>query len=116
MKISDIARVLDAMILTPLGGNDEEVTHAFGADLMSDVLRYSPDNCLMLTGLTNIHTLRTAEMTGIKCILYVRGKMPDKELITEAKQENVVLLFTAKTMFEACGILYCNGIKAKQEQ
>ena len=116
MKISDVARILDAIILTPLTDDDKDITHAFGADLMSDVLRYSPDNCLMLTGLTNIHTLRTAEMTGIQCILYVRGKMPDKEIIAEAKQESIVLLFTSKTMFEACGILYCNGVKAKSEQ
>ena len=49
MKISDVARILDAIILTPLTDDDKDITHAFGADLISDVLRYSPDNCLMLT-------------------------------------------------------------------
>lgn len=116
MKISEILRVLDAMAITIAAEDDYEITHAFGADLMSDVLCYTPTNCLMITGLCNIHTMRTAEMTGMQTILFVRGKIPTKEMIDEAKKNDTSLLFTSKTMFEVCGILYSNGIQAKQRE
>ncbi len=116
MKISEILRVLDAMAITIASDEEYEITHAFGADLMSDVLCYSPSNCLMITGLCNVHTLRTAEMTGMQTILFVRGKIPTKEMIDEAKSSDTSLMFTSKTMFEVCGILYSNGIRPKQRE
>ena len=116
MKISQIISLLDSMPITMATNEDYEITHAFGADLMSDVLCYSPTDCLMITGLSNIHALRTAEMTGMQTILFVRGKIPTEEMIDEAKNTGTSLLFTSKTMFEVCGILYINGVKPKPRE
>ncbi|TDO86110.1 hypothetical protein DFR79_11523 [Halanaerobium saccharolyticum] len=94
----------------PGGKDDFEVKNACGADLMSDVLAFSNEKTLLLTGLTNPQVVRTAEMVGIKVIIFVRGKEPQIETISLANQLNIFLYSTDKPLFEACGLLYKSGI------
>jgi hypothetical protein len=77
---------------------------------MSDVLAFSNEKTLLLTGLTNPQVVRTAEMVGIQVIIFVRGKEPQIETISLANQLNIFLYSTDKPLFEACGLLYKNGI------
>jgi len=91
-------------------GEDLEIKNACGADLMSDVLAFSNEKTLLLTGLTNPQVVRTAEMVEIKVIVFVRGKKPQIETISLANQLNICLYSTEKPLFEACGLLYKNGI------
>ncbi|MFP4198047.1 MAG: hypothetical protein ACOCUX_00505 [Halanaerobium sp.] len=90
--------------------DDFEVKNACGADLMSDVLAFSNEKTLLLTGLTNPQVVRTAEMVGIRVIIFVRGKEPQIETISLANQLNIFLYSTDKPLFEACGLLYQHGI------
>ena len=90
--------------------DDFKVKNACGADLMSDVLAFSNEKTLLLTGLTNPQVVRTAEMVGIKVIIFVRGKKPQIETISLANQLNIFLYSTVKPLFEACGLLYKSGI------
>ncbi|MBQ6847972.1 MAG: hypothetical protein IJO62_03535, partial [Clostridia bacterium] len=54
--------------------------------------------------------IRTAEMMDMNCIVFVRSKMPTAEMIELAREHGMVLLATPKRMYEACGILYSNGL------
>ena len=58
----------------------------FGADLMSDVLRFARTGSLLLTGLTNNQVLQVSEILDLKGIIFVRGKLPDSGLIEEAER------------------------------
>jgi predicted transcriptional regulator len=66
---------------------------------------------LLLTGLTNIQAVRTAEMMDIKCIIFVRGKHPDLQVIKLAEENGICLMATPHIMFTSCGILYSNGLR-----
>ena len=44
-------------------------------------------------------------------IVFVRGKLPGKEIVEAAKANDIPLLVTCYTLFEACGRLYEMGIK-----
>jgi predicted transcriptional regulator len=77
---------------------------------MSDVLAFTRPGSLMLTGLVNIQSVRTADIAEVKAIIYVRGKVPTPDSIELAKEKRIPLLSTNYHMYEACGILYCNGI------
>jgi len=94
----------------PLQSDELEIKNACGADLMSDVLAFSNEKTLLLTGLTNPQVVRTAEMVGLKVIIFARGKKPQIETISLANQLNIFLYITDKPLFEACGLLYKNGI------
>ena len=49
-------------------------------------------------------------MMDMICIVFVRSKMPSEEMIALAKESGIVILATDKRMYEACGILYSNGL------
>ena len=49
-------------------------------------------------------------MMDMICIVLVRSKLPTPEMIELAKESGIVLMTTDKRMYDACGILYCNGL------
>lgn len=111
MKLNEVKDLLNATVITGEENLDIDVCYAFGCDLMSDVLALIEGEVLLLTGLTNIQTIRTAEMKDIKCIIFVRDKTPDGQVVELAKEKNIILMSTEYTMFSSCGILYWNGMQ-----
>lgn len=114
MKISMIKELLQAKLITGEEHLGSHVYSACGSDMMSDVLAYVKDQAVLLTGLVNSQVIRTAEMMDMRCIVFVRSKMPNDEMISLAEDNGLVLLATDKRMYEACGILYTNGLKADE--
>ena len=49
-------------------------------------------------------------MMDMLCIVFVRGKRPEPEVIELARQKGIALLSTERRLFTACGILYTNGL------
>ena len=115
MKIGMIKDLLDAEVICGEDSLDREVYSACGSDMMSDVLAYVKDQAVLLTGLVNAQVLRTAEMMDMVCIVFVRSKCPTVEMVTLARESNMVLLKTRKRMYEACGKLYANGLGGNGE-
>ncbi|MCM1328198.1 MAG: DRTGG domain-containing protein [Ruminococcus sp.] len=111
MTVSDIKNLLGAHFLCGEEHADREVHTACGSDMMSDVLAFVKDQSVLLTGLCNPQSVRTAEMMDIVCIVFVRGKTPDDSIIELAKERGIVLLSTPMRMFSACGLLYQNGLR-----
>ncbi|MEW6619212.1 MAG: DRTGG domain-containing protein [bacterium] len=115
MKLRELKEILEAEILTDTSGLEIEVKMACGADLMSDVLSFTKARALLLTGLTNSQVIRTAEISDIKAICFVRGKKPPPETIDMAKEKNIPLLVTNLPMYESCGRLYQKGLPGCSE-
>lgn len=111
MVIKDIIPILNAKILCGEEYLDHEFDSACGSDLMSDVLAFVKDKTVLLTGLTNIHVMRTAEMLDIRCVVFCRGKIPPEDVLEEAKEIGIAVLATDHTSFNACGLLYAAGIR-----
>lgn len=115
MKIITIKELLDANVVC---GEELLQTHVYsacGSDMMSDVLAYVKDQAVLLTGLVNSQVIRTAEMMDMHCIVFVRSKTPNAEMIKLANDHEIVILTTKKRMYEACGILYSNGLRTTEE-
>jgi predicted transcriptional regulator len=111
MKIREIAQLVNGTIVCGEKSKEEELTIAFTADLMSDVLTVKIDNLLLITGLANVQTIRTAEMSDIKCLLFTRNKTVTPEMIEIAEDNDMVLIQTSYSSFRTSGILFGNGIK-----
>ncbi|MDI6601981.1 MAG: hypothetical protein QME46_09390 [Thermoanaerobacteraceae bacterium] len=109
MKLSDIISLLNAEPLNQFDP-DIDVVNACGSDLLSDVLAARYDKSLLLTGVTNIQVIRTAEISDIKAVVFVRGKRPQDDVISLATKLSIPLMTTSNSMFAACGILYKNGL------
>ncbi len=85
MTVKDVKEILNARVLAGEELMDQEVRSACGSDMMSDVLAFSKDHSVLLTGLCNPQVIRTAEMLDIVCLVFVRGKVPDDSVIQMAR-------------------------------
>ena len=111
MLVSDVQKILDAECICCENLIDTEINSACGSDMMSDVLAYVKEQAVLLSGLVNPQVVRTAEMMDMNCIVFVRGKQPDADIIDLAEEREIVLLRTDYEMFTSCGLLYKNGLK-----
>ena len=111
MNIADMVRVLNAKVLR--GGEKLEtpVYTACCSDLMSDVLAFVDEKTVLITGLTNPHVIRTSEMLDLKCLVFVRGKVPTEDILDSAEEQGLVVITTKVTAFTACGLLYDAGLR-----
>lgn len=116
MTMRDIIQTLQATVVC--GGENAEtpVTMACAADLMSDVLTFSKARAILLTGLSTVQVVYTAEMSDISIVCFVRGKKPHQETTALARTRGMTLLTTDLPMFESCGRLYKNGLKGCSKQ
>ena len=111
MKLNEVKAILDADMLVGHDLLEMEVSTAFGADLMSDVLTFAKPGCLLLTGLTNPQIIRTADILEIAAIIITRGKKPPPETIRLAEEIKIPVLTTKYILFESAGRLYEKGIR-----
>lgn len=111
MTIGDIQKILDAKIICGEENLDREIHTACGSDMMSDVLAFVKDQSCLLTGMVNPQVVRTADMMDMHCIIFVRGKKPDETMIELANERDITLMTTAHRMFNACGLLWENGLR-----
>lgn len=111
MKISTIAELLSATVVSGEEFIENEVNSACGCDMMSDVLAFVKDQAVLLTGLCNPQVVRTADMMDMRCIVFVRGKKPTPDIIELAKDSGIVILTSDLRMYAACGLLYSNGLQ-----
>lgn len=111
MKLRAIAELLNARIVCGEHRLEDVVNFVFASDLMSDVLTVDTSKLLLLTGLTNIQTIRTSEMADIMNIVIVRDKRTTPEMEMLARENNMVIMECRYSMFRAGGILYEAGLK-----
>ena len=100
MRLAEIKGILNATVLWGEDKLDREVFSACGSDFMSDVLAFVKNQALLLTG-----------MVEMKCVVFVRGKMPGMDILHLAEERDIVVMTCPKRMYEACGLLYSKGLR-----
>lgn len=111
MNLQKIKEILMAEVIA---GNSlkREIEIIYACDLMSDVLScvHIRVSSLLLTNLIHSQAVRTAGMVEIPVICFVQGKKPGSQTIELAKKNDIVLLSTYFSLYEASGRLYKEGI------
>lgn len=111
IQIGNIAEILNAKLLTPGLDIRREVEHAFSSDLMSDVLTGDYHKTVLVTGLSNLQSIRTAEMSDISEVIIGRDKEVSQEMIDLALENEIVLIKSNYSIYRISGLLYEAGIK-----
>ncbi len=111
MQLADIKEFLKCQIISQNADLDINIDFAHASDLMSDVLLLARPGALLLTGLVNNQTIRTGKIAASSAIIFVRGKKPPDAAVKLAAEYKIPILATELSMFDACGILFSNGIK-----
>lgn len=110
MKVEEIINLIDAKIVCGEEFSDREIEKAFASDLMSDVLTTPFDNGVLITGLANPQSIRTADMMDVSTIILARRKKATEEMIALAKENDMVLLESPFSVFHISGVLYSHGL------
>jgi len=110
MTLAEVQKITNAVVVVGSDKLDLVVTTAFSADLMSDVLAFARPGCLLITGITNAQSVRTAYALDIAAILVCRGKMLQPDAVDIARELHIPVLATPFIMFETCGRLFQQGM------
>ena len=111
MTLAEIKDVLQCVVLAGEDGLSTAVETVVASDGMSEILAFAQPGALMITGLTNVQSARTADIANVRAIIYIRGKRPDEKAISLARKSNIPVLATGLGMFDVCGILRERGLK-----
>ncbi len=113
MKLTEIRRLLECEVLCGEELLEQtEIESCFAADLMSDVLAFSKSGGLLVTGLTSLQSVHTADIAELAAILFIHDKRPGGPVVEVARHKNIPLLTTRRFMFETCGLLFDHGLTA----
>lgn len=112
MTVKELAELINGKVICGGDKLSTKIEYAFASDLMSDVLTIERDNLVLITGLANLQTIRTAEMSDINCIIFARDKKIGKEIISLANDNNMILLESPHSLFHISGVLYNAGVKS----
>ncbi|HKM39144.1 MAG TPA: DRTGG domain-containing protein [bacterium] len=111
MKLAKLVQLLNAEVLVAPVDEGARIAAGGAADLISDVLAFvAKRDTVLLTGLTNVQVVTTADLMDLAGIVFVRGKKPGQDVLRMAEQRSLPLFRTHLHMYEACGILYQAGL------
>ncbi|MGI6718754.1 MAG: hypothetical protein ACOX4D_06390 [Bacteroidales bacterium] len=112
MTISEIVELINGTFVVTCEKNlNLEINKAFASDLMSDVLTIDENNLLLITGLANTQTIRTADMAEIKNVVIGRCKVITPDMIELAKNLEINLVSSPYSLYHISGILFKEGIE-----
>ncbi len=111
MTLTDIRDILDAEVLYGEDLLDREVKTGFASDLISEMLAHANSGTLLITSLTNPHSIHTALVTDAAGIVFVGGKKPSLSMIRAVNSSRIPLLATDHFAFKCCALLSGRGIQ-----
>ncbi len=112
MLLRDVAKVVEGDILAGENNGDLVIDRAYAVDLLSDILALTDERTTLITGTISPQVLRVAEILNVIAIIFVRGKRPTPAMVAHAEALGIPVVATKKTMFETCGLLYADGVRA----
>lgn len=112
MTLNKIKELLEATVINDSTDMEMDIESACSADLMSTVMYYHTANSLLITSLAQPSVIRTAEMAGIKAIVFVLNKKPDANIIKLAGLKRIPLLSTPFCMYTSSGKLFKAGLSS----
>ena len=106
MKVSDLVRELRLTVFCGEAGLAAEISGGYTSDLLSDVMGHMEEGMLWITMQTHQNILAVATLKDAAAVLIVNGALPDEETLAKGKEEDVPLLGTTLSAFEANGRIY----------
>ena len=106
MKISDLMKELSLEAITCEDGLKNEVKGAYVSDLLSDVMGHAKDGDIWITLQSHMNIIAVAGLKELAGIIIVGDRPVQADVMQRAESENIMILMTPFTAFEAAGKLY----------
>ena len=103
MVLQEIVKELNAAVLhAPEGWEEREVASVIASDLISDILVGEGEDQLLLTSLTSVQMVRTADLIGAVAIALVHRRQVPPGLEDAARRLDIPLFRSAIEKYDAC--------------
>lgn len=86
-------------------GENRPVESGFCGDLLSWVMANARENCAWLTVMGNINSIAVASLNDVACLILCQNSVINPDALEKAKEENIAVFATDKTVFEMALLL-----------
>ncbi|NLF28917.1 MAG: AraC family transcriptional regulator [Clostridiales bacterium] len=111
MTIRELADLIGAKIETKTVNTGREVLCGYACDLLSWVMARGKEGMAWITVQAHMNAVAVAVLSDMSCVVAAEGVKFDAAVIQKAEEEGVALLETAKSAYEAAGLLYEAGVR-----
>lgn len=101
MRVSELCDALGAKAVV-MPSPDREIKGAYVGDLLSWVMGKAEADNVWVTIMSNLNVIAVASLSGVSCVLFSEGVVPDEDAVRRAEVEEINLLVTDMTSYEAC--------------
>ena len=111
MKLSEILELIDGTVVTTeCYDGDKEASNGFVGDLLSVVMGKAKEDCAWVTIQSHINIVAVATLVDMACIIVAEGYKVDDDALAKAEMEEIPILSTKLSSFEACAVLVQGGL------
>ena len=111
MKISEIIDSLGLEVATKNVALTAEVTGGYASDLLSNVMGQASAGMVWVTMQGHQNIAAVAALLGLSAVVVAGGTSIEKETLTKAEKNDVLILTTSLPTFEVVGKIYALGVK-----
>lgn len=104
-----VSSLIEDFGFTPVTGDiglDAVVTGVYIGDMLSWVMGRAPEESVWITICGHVNIVAVALLTGVSCIIVSEGAEVTKETIDKAIDEEIPILTTSLTSYEAACLFY----------
>ncbi|MCE5344334.1 MAG: AraC family transcriptional regulator [Eubacteriales bacterium] len=110
MKISELATLLDATIVTKNSASDTEISCGYACDLLSWVLAHGQKGMAWTTVQTHVNVVAVAVLMEMACVILAEGNHLEPASLAKAEEEGLAVLETEMTAYDICGRMAAAGV------
>lgn len=112
MRIRDLIQLLGAEVAQGVY-EEVEISGGYTSDLLSDVMAHAKAQEALITIQAHRNTIAVAGLVGMPVIVICNSRPIPEEMISAAREENIAILRTELSQFEASGRLWSALAAAK---
>lgn len=106
MKTKELIEKLNLKVFTGTADTAQEISGGYTSDLLSDVMGHVDEGMIWITIQTHPNILAIASLKELAAVLIVNGAVPGEDTVEKGRLENILLLGTTLSAFEASGKIY----------
>ena len=115
MKVSELARLIDAKSLTPGVQEDKEVRCGYTCDLLSWVMAHGAEGMAWVTVQIHMNVIAVAALAEMACVVLPENIEMPAEILKKAADEGLRVLKSPLTAYTICGRMMEKGVPEKAE-
>ncbi len=111
MTTGEMISLMGLELMTKNVSPNREVTGGYASDLLSDVIAHGKKGNIWVTMQIHPNVVAVATLKELAGIIIVNGRLPEKEAVRKAQEEDIALMVTDLPSFEIIGRLWELGIR-----